>query len=247
MQTNDTRLQDSNGDGGRKRRSGLAFALGALAAFAVAGALGLGFMLGTQHQGEEASARSKADASATPTPGEPTVAAVPSSTQGAVLGAEQAPAIATAGGGGASAGTSDDQPAPHTATPEPAGPTDTPEPTDTPTVTPTVTPAVDPDTCTFCSQPEFVIDVSAPEFSMVTAQDCWWGTEIEFELSEEASSWVEYDLYGDHETTAVQHGTSGSFVIDTVYPYVPKNILIHAEDAWANHATTVATVGSCYG
>jgi len=234
MQTSNFNSPDSRN---RKRR-GTAIVLGAIAAVGVAGALGLGFVLGGGNDGSAARDRivsAAPDASpATSTPANGT-----SAPDGG--GASSAPATGSTsdadGGGGAPppppATSTPVPPATETPVPPTATPTAEPEPTDTPTATPTPG-------CVFCIDPDIlgVIDLAPPAFESGGRTHCPEGTIVAVTLDEDADIWVEYTFWGLNMMSETDHGAIGYFNLGggpILFPAM--NIVVHAKDSWGNEST----------
>lgn len=228
-----------------------AFALGTLAAVAVAGAIGLGFVLGgSSNAGGEVAGASI----------EPTRVVKVSPTASQSTDQPQNPAgnpgtSSDSGNSGSDAGENTDNgegeapPAINTPIPTdtPVPPTETPvPPTETPTDTPTAT-ATPSGECAFCPDLDLVlIDFVAPVFESGGRTHCPEGTIVAVTLNEVADVWVEYTFFGVDQTTSVQHGTFGIFNLGggpAIFPAM--NIVVHAEDAFGNASTFVPPLSGC--
>lgn len=229
-----------------------AFALGALAVVAVAGAIGLGFVLGGGNDkgGAVAGASSEptkvVEASATAAQGGDE-SQTPAGDPGASTEGGEAPADIP--GNGDSGDTDEAPPATNTPIPTdtPAPATETPvPPTETPTETPTAraTPSGE---CAFCPDVDLVvIDFFAPVFESGGRTHCPEGTIVAVTLNESSDIWVEYTYFGVEQVTSVEHGTFGIFNLGggpAIFPAM--NIVVHAEDAFGNDSTFVPPLYDC--
>ena len=180
--------------------------LGGLAALGIAGALGLGFVMGgrggdaqQQRRGRSVSPTQRVQVS--PTAGAATQDEQQSGNAGAGTtqdsGSDAGSTDTGADDGGAPAATNTSEPAP-TETPEPPTSTATATPED-PTSTPTATPTAGP--CAWCPDldlidPGVIIDLVAPTIAPVSYKACVSNLHVYFETNEDADMWVVWSVDG---------------------------------------------------
>lgn len=239
MDTNGINL-NTNDEQDKKDGKRTAFVLGAVAALGVAGALGLGFMLGGNGGSSSGEGqRQVGEVAPTQAPKSPAAA----------LGE-----VNSASNDSGSSGD-DSNVTPPTNTAEPETPTETAvpatetpvPPTETPTEEPTAT-ATPGDGCPFCIDPGIVvvIDFTAPVFESGGRTHCPEGTIVAVTLDESADIWVEYTFFGGDFTSDVEHGEFGYFNLGGgPFIFPAMNIVVHAKDAWGNESTFAPPLTVC--
>ncbi len=251
METNGISLFDQQQPEPPKKDRKTVFVLGGIAALGIAGALGLGFVMGGR--GGDARQSSGDGVSANPTRRvqvSPTAA-----TQGAPQSGSAAVGTASeddgSDAGSTDTGADDDAPA-ATNTTEPA-PTETPEPPtstatatpEDPTSTPTATPTAGP--CAWCPDLDLIdpgvvlIDLVAPTINPVSYKACVSNLHVYFETNEDADMWVVWSVDGGFaHVSGVESGQVFEKDIALGAAFVTVKFQLHAKDDNGNERVSAA-------
>lgn len=248
MQTNGISLFDQQQPEPAKKDRKTAFVLGGIVVLGIAGALGLGFVLGGH--GDDARSSSVDGVSVSPTQSvqvSPTAGAASQSGNTAGDTAQDASGAGSTDAGtdvgDAPAATNTSEPAP-TETPEPPASTATATPED-PTSTPTATPTSGP--CAWCPDLDLVdpgvvlIDFVAPTIAPVSYKACVSNLHVYFETNEHADMWVVYSVDGGlAHVSGIESGQVFEKDIALGAAFVTVKFQLHAKDDNGNERVSAA-------
>lgn len=270
METNGISLFDQQPEEPKKGRR-TAFLVGGLAALGVAGALGVGFVIGGR--GGDGPRGAVDAVSVRPTQTVPVSPTAKPQTQIAnAQPAGQAPAADSqnsqpTSNSGDTSGAGDgpaDPPAPPAPTNTPVPPTSTPvppthtpvPPTHTPTSTPTATATPHVVPCPWCPiidplpfDPGIILhlDLTPPVFSSVDYVNCLFSHTVSFSVNEDSELWVTYDHNGIPQETGHGHGMGIGFNLGAGFFWdTYDNVTLHAVDNAGNAATFTPPAPLCF-